>query len=63
MVALPLSTMLSVGLLPVLPTSPSGTVLVTEGGDWQSLDSMELETWLGELLSTKDEGLRLEGAS
>jgi len=63
MVALPLSMLLSVGLLPVLPASPSGTVLATEGGDSKSLNSMNLKTWLGELLSTKDEGLRLGGAT
>jgi hypothetical protein len=62
MVALPLSTLLSVVLLPVLPLSPSGTVLATEGGDSKSLDSTDLEMWLGEMLSTKDEGLRLGGA-
>ena len=34
-------------------------------GDSQSLDSTELETWLGELVSMKEEeeGLRLGGAT
>jgi hypothetical protein len=64
MVAPPLSTMPSMELPPALSASPSGTVRATEGGDSQSLDSTEFETWLGEMLSTKEEeGLRRGGAS
>ena len=62
MVALPLSKLPSPELPPALPASPADAVLGTEGGDSQSPDSTELETWLGEMIST-EEGLRSGGAS
>ncbi len=62
LVALPLSTLPSADLTPVLLASPSGTLLGTEGGDSQPLDSVELEMWLGKLALSIEEGLRLRGA-
>jgi len=64
MVALPLSTLPSTELPPAMHASPSDTVVGTEGENSQSLDSTELEAWLGELMSTMEEGLSwLEGAT
>ncbi len=61
MVALPLSTLPVMGLPPGLPASLSDTEVETVGEDVQSLDSMELETWLGEVMMMTEEGLSWPG--
>jgi hypothetical protein len=57
-VALPLSTLPVLGLIPPeLPASLSDTEVETAGEDVLSLGSTELETWLGELMMMTEEGL------
>jgi len=57
LVALPLSTLPVLGFLTGLPASLCDTEVETAGEDVQSLDSTELETWLGELMMMAEEGL------
>ncbi len=64
MVALPLSTLPFLGLLPALHALLFDTEVETAGGDSQSLGSTELETWLGEPMTITEEGLSWpEGAT
>ncbi len=59
LVALPLSTLSSPELPFVLPEGSSGTVLGTVEEVSTSLDSTELETWLGELATKSEDKLGL----
>ncbi len=59
LVALPLSTLPSPELPFAQPEGSSGTVLGTVEGVSTSLDSTELETWLGEMATISEGRLGL----
>ena len=61
LVALPLSALQVLGFPPGLPTSLCDMEVESAGGDVPSLDSMELEMWLGELTMMTEEGLSWPG--
>ncbi len=63
LVALPLSTLPVLGFPPGLPASLSDTEVETTGEDVQSLDSTELETWLGDLMKMTEEGMFWPGGA